>query len=63
MSGVGRFRVNIHRQRGSLGIASRRILPNAPDFVDLDKVGQDATSFRFALRAAMRQDPDVIFGC
>jgi len=127
MSGVGRFRVNIHRQRGSLGIASRRILPDAPDFSELDlppvveklasehrglllvtgptssgktttcgaiikhinhtrrchivtiedpieimhadakaivtqrEVGQDTTSFQLALRAAMRQDPDVIF--
>jgi twitching motility protein PilT len=127
MSGVGRFRVNIHRQRGSLGIASRRILPNAPDFAELDlppvveklanehrglllitgptssgktttcgsiikhinhtrrchivtiedpieimhaddkaivtqrEVGQDTTTFQLALRAAMRQDPDVIF--
>ena len=127
MSGVGRFRVNIHRQRGSMGIASRRILPNAPDFSELDlppvveklanehrglllvtgptssgktttcgaiikhinnsrrchivtiedpieimhadakaivtqrEVGQDTTSFQLALRAAMRQDPDVIF--
>ena len=127
MSGVGRFRVNIHRQRGSLGIAARRILPNAPEFKDLRlppvveqlanahrglvlitgptssgktttcgaiikhinttrrchivtiedpieilhqdalaivtqrEVGQDTTSFQLALRAAMRQDPDVIF--
>jgi twitching motility protein PilT len=35
MSGVGRFRVNVHRQRGSLGIAARRILPGAPNFADL----------------------------
>ncbi|HWC13927.1 MAG TPA: PilT/PilU family type 4a pilus ATPase, partial [Actinomycetota bacterium] len=127
LSGVGRFRVNIHKQRGSLGIASRRILPNAPDFAELRlppvvatlasehrglllvtgptssgktttcgaiikhinqtrrchivtiedpieimhadelaivtqrEVGQDTTSFQLALRAAMRQDPDVIF--
>ena len=127
LSGVGRFRVNIHRQRGSLGIASRRILPNAPDFPELGlppvverlasehrglllitgptssgktttcgaiiqhinrtrrchivtiedpieimhadelaivtqrEIGQDTGSFQLALRAAMRQDPDVIF--
>jgi twitching motility protein PilT len=124
---LGRFRVNIHRQRGSLGIAARRILPDAPNFGDLRlpsvverlagehrglllvtgptssgktttcgavikhinhtrrchivtiedpieimhedalaivtqrEVGQDTTSFQLALRAAMRQDPDVIF--
>ncbi|HEX2236598.1 MAG TPA: hypothetical protein VHK89_10010, partial [Actinomycetota bacterium] len=32
---VSRFRVNIHRQRGTLGIAARRILPGAPDLKDL----------------------------
>ncbi|MFN2388778.1 MAG: type IV pilus twitching motility protein PilT [Actinomycetota bacterium] len=127
LSGVGRFRVNVHRQRGSLGIAARRILPNAPDFGQLRlppvveqlanehrglllitgptssgktttcgaivkhinqtrrchivtiedpieilhrdelaivtqrEVGQDTMTFQLALRAAMRQDPDVIF--
>ncbi len=127
MSGVGRFRVNVHRQRGSLGIAARRILPGAPDFKELElppvveqlaqehrglvlvtgptssgktttcgaiikyinqtrrchivtiedpieilhhdelsvvtqrEVGQDTMGFHAALRAAMRQDPDVIF--
>ncbi|HEV3472992.1 MAG TPA: type IV pilus twitching motility protein PilT [Actinomycetota bacterium] len=127
LSGVGRFRVNVHRQRGTLGIAARRILPGAPDFADLKlppvvetlanehrglllvtgptssgktttcgaiikhinqtrrchivtiedpieilhkdemsvvtqrEVGQDTNGFHPALRAAMRQDPDVIF--
>ena len=31
MAGLGRFRVNVHRQRGSLGVAARRILPGAPN--------------------------------
>jgi twitching motility protein PilT len=127
LAGVGRFRVNVHRQRGSLGIAARRILPHAPQFKDLGlppaiehlanehrglllvtgptssgktttcgaiikhinqtrrchivtiedpieilhhdelavitqrEVGQDTKTFHRALRAAMRQDPDVIF--
>ena len=127
MPGVSRFRVNIHRQRGSLGIAARRILPGAPNLKDLAlppaverlanehrglllvtgptssgktttcgailkhinqtrrchivtiedpieilhademsvvtqrEVGQDTNDFHAALRAAMRQDPDVIF--
>ncbi len=127
MPGLGRFRVNVHRQRGSLGIAARRILPGAPNFADLQlppvveqlsrehrglvlvtgptssgktttcgailkyinqtrrchivtiedpieilhqdemsvvtqrEVGQDTMGFHAALRAAMRQDPDVIF--
>ena len=127
VSGLGRFRVNAHKQRGSLAIAARRILPGAPDFKDLRlppvverlasehrglllitgptssgktttcgaiikhinqtrrchivtiedpieilhsdekaivtqrEVGQDTMGFQLALRAAMRQDPDVIF--
>ena len=127
LAGVGRFRVNIHHQRGSIGIAARRILPEPPRFKDLmlpdaveqisnehrglvlvtgptssgktstcgsiirhinetrrchivtiedpieilhadnlaivtqREVGQDTKNFQKALRAAMRQDPDVIF--
>jgi twitching motility protein PilT len=126
-AGVGRFRVNIHRQRGSLAIAARLVLPGAPSFQSLGlppaveqlanehrgmllvtgptssgkttttgsiinhinstrpchiltiedpieilhrdiladvtqrEIGQDTTTFATALRAAMRQDPDVIF--
>ena len=125
--GVGRFRINIHRQRGTLGIAARLVLPGAPSFNELmlppvveqlanehrglllvtgptssgkttttgaiinhinstrpchiltiedpieilhrdvladvtqREIGQDTTDFATALRAAMRQDPDVIF--
>ena len=125
--GLGRFRVNVHRQRGSVAIAARLVLPGAPSFEELmlpaaiealanehrglllvtgptssgkttttgaiinhinstrpchiltiedpieilhkDKVadvtqreiGQDTADFSTALRAAMRQDPDVIF--
>ena len=127
MAGVGRFRVNIHRQRGSLAIAARRVLAGAPKFEELGlppaveklanehrglllvtgptssgkttttgavirhinhtrachiltiedpigilhsddqaiitqrEVGMDTNGFAPALRAAMRQDPDVIF--
>jgi twitching motility protein PilT len=125
--GVGRFRVNIHRQRGSTAIAARLVLPGAPTFASLGmppavealaqehrglllvtgptssgkttttgavinhinstrpchiltiedpieilhtdimadvtqrEIGQDTSNFGTALRAAMRQDPDVIF--
>jgi twitching motility protein PilT len=125
--GIGRFRVNVHRQRGSIGIAARLVLPGAPTFDELmlppavealanehrglllvtgptssgkttttgaiinhvnrtrpchiltiedpieilhkdvmadvtqREIGQDTTNFATALRAAMRQDPDVIF--
>ena len=125
--GVGRFRVNVHRQRGSIGIAARLVLPGAPSFGSLGlppavealasehrglllvtgptssgkttttgavinhinatrpchiltiedpieilhsdlmaivtqrEIGQDTGDFSTALRAAMRQDPDVIF--
>jgi twitching motility protein PilT len=127
LAGAGRFRVNVHRQRGSLGIAARHILPGAPSFEELGlppaieklaqehrgmllvtgptssgktttcgaiikyinqtrrchivtvedpieilhndemsvvtqrEVGTDTSGFFPALRAAMRQDPDVIF--
>ncbi|HVL65400.1 MAG TPA: type IV pilus twitching motility protein PilT [Actinomycetota bacterium] len=124
---LGRFRVNVFRQRGSVGMACRRVLPGAPAFetlglppvvqsladehrglvlvtgptssgkttttgslinhinstrpchiltiedpieilhpdrqaiVNQREVGQDTQEFNSALRAAMRQDPDVIF--
>ena len=35
LAGVGRFRVNCFRQRGSVGIVMRRVLPGAPDFATL----------------------------
>ena len=125
--GVGRFRVNVHKQRGSVAVAARLVLPGAPSFDDLmlppvvealanehrgmllvtgptssgkttttgaiinhinhtrachiltiedpieilhrdqkadvtqREIGQDTSDFATALRAAMRQDPDVIF--
>lgn len=127
LPGSGRFRVNVHRQRGSIAVAARRILPGAPSFKSLGlppaveqlanehrglmlvtgptssgkttttgavinhinasrachiltiedpieilhtdekaiitqrEIGQDTLDFQAALRAAMRQDPDVIF--
>ena len=126
VSGVGRFRVNVSRQRGSLCLVMRLIPETPPDFVSLNlpgvlaqialenrglvlitgatgcgksstlaaiinhinqnrqvkiitiedpieylirdekasivqrEVGSDTESFAFALRAALRQDPDVI---
>ena len=125
--GLGRFRVNVFRQRGSLGMALRRILPGSPALdtlgvppvverlsneqrglilvtgptssgkttttgaminhinasrsshiltiedpieilhadrqaiVNQREIGHDTADFAIALRAAMRQDPDVIF--
>jgi twitching motility protein PilT len=35
LADAGRFRVNIHKQRGTIGIAARRILPEPPDFGQL----------------------------
>lgn len=35
VSGIGRFRVNVFRQRGSTGIVMRRVLPGAPSFDSL----------------------------
>ncbi|MGI8775094.1 MAG: type IV pilus twitching motility protein PilT [Actinomycetota bacterium] len=125
--GLGRFRVNVFRQRGSVGMACRRVLPGSPAFetlglppavkaladerrgmllvtgptssgkttttgavinhinatrachiltiedpieilhpdrqaiVNQREIGHDTADFAIALRAAMRQDPDVIF--
>jgi twitching motility protein PilT len=125
--GLGRFRVNVFRQRGSIGMACRRVLPGSPAFetlglppvikslsdehrglllvtgptssgkttttgavinhinatrschiltiedpieilhpdreaiVNQREIGHDTADFAIALRAAMRQDPDVIF--
>jgi twitching motility protein PilT len=35
LPGVGRFRCNVFRQRGSVGIAVRRVLPGSPSFESL----------------------------
>lgn len=35
ISGLGRFRVNIFRQRGSVGLVFRRVLPGIPSFESL----------------------------
>jgi twitching motility protein PilT len=125
--GLGRFRCNVFRQRGSVAIAMRRVLPGSPSFETLGlppvvralaeeqrglvlvtgptssgkttttaaminhinatrschiltiedpieilhadreaivsqrEIGHDTDGFAEALRAAMRQDPDVIF--
>jgi twitching motility protein PilT len=125
--GLGRFRTNVFRQRGSVGMACRRVLPGSPAFdtlglppvirslaeehrglllvtgptssgkttstgaiinhinatrschiltiedpieilhpdresiVNQREIGLDTADFALALRAAMRQDPDVIF--
>src|SRR5207249_4934634 len=32
VTGLGRFRVNVFRQRGSVGLVFRRVLPGAPSF-------------------------------
>jgi twitching motility protein PilT len=125
--GVGRFRVNVHKQRGSIALAARLVLASVPSFHSLGlppaveklagehrglllvtgptssgkttttgaiishinatrpahiltiedpieilhsdqmsvvtqrEIGMDTGDFATALRAAMRQDPDVIF--
>src|SRR5207249_1104859 len=35
LSGLGRFRVNVFRQRGSVGLVFRRVLPGMPSFETL----------------------------
>src|SRR5882762_4868298 len=36
VSGVGRFRVNVYRQRGSIGLVLRRVLPGVPTIEGLN---------------------------
>jgi len=36
VAGLGRFRVNIYRQRGSVSLAIRRVVPGAPAIADLN---------------------------
>ncbi len=36
VAGVGRFRINVFRQRGSLSLAVRRVVPGAPAITDLN---------------------------
>lgn len=36
VTGVGRFRINVFRQRGSLSLAIRRVVPGAPAIADLN---------------------------
>lgn len=36
VAGVGRFRINVFRQRGSLSLAVRRVVPGAPAIADLN---------------------------
>ncbi len=35
VAGVGRFRVNVYRQRGSVSLAIRRVVPGTPSMADL----------------------------
>ena len=37
--GLGRFRVNVYRQRGSVSLAIRRVVPGAPAIADLGVPG------------------------
>jgi Tfp pilus assembly pilus retraction ATPase PilT len=48
--------VNVYFQRESIGAAFRLM----PAEIKTREIGPDATSFGEALRAALRQDPDVI---
>ena len=45
VSGLGRFRVNVFRQRGSVGLVFRRVLPGAPSF---DALGLPSVVARLA---------------
>jgi twitching motility protein PilT len=38
VSGLGRFRMNVYRQRGSLSMAIRRVVPGAPSLTNLNLI-------------------------
>ena len=50
VAGLGRFRVNVYRQRGSLGLAVRRVVPGAPAIGDLHLPAGDREDRRRAAR-------------
>ena len=62
LAGLGRFRVNVFRQRGSVGLVLRRVLPGIPSMEDLglppivrrlagcDPLGTSAARIRGALK-------------
>src|SRR5919197_1166581 len=64
--GLARFRLNVYFQRESLGAAFRLIPEQLKTLEELHlpgtlrEIGPDARTFAEALRAALRQDPDVI---
>ncbi len=80
LPGIGRFRINAFRQRGTIGMACR-LIPQAIEraehiltiedpieflhrhersIVNQREVGSDTRSYAHGLRAALREDPDVI---
>src|SRR5919109_315941 len=59
--GKARFRVNAYFQRAALSAAFRLILhEHKKCIVNQRELGADAQSFALGLKAALRQDPDVI---
>ena len=58
--GLGRFRVNVFRQRGSVAIAARRVLPGSPGFdtLGLPPIRQSARGRAEGTRAG--HGPDVL---
>src|SRR5437868_12819919 len=52
VSGLGRFRVNVHRQRGSVGLVLRRVLPGAPHL--------DALGLPPSVRAMAEEDRGLV---
>ena len=46
LQGVGRFRINVFRQRGLVGLAVRRVRSEIPTFEELRLPGRDADARR-----------------
>jgi len=63
VSGVGRFRTNLFRQRGQWSFAMRHVKSAVPGFAELglpEQVRRIAESPRGIVLVVLRQDPDVI---
>ena len=58
LAGLGRFRVNVFRQRGSVGLVLRRVLPGIPSMEDLGLPPIVPPPRRGAARARARHRPD-----
>ena len=58
LHGVGRFRINVFRQRGVVGMAIRRVRSEIPTIEELQAPAVGARSRGLAARAGVGDGPD-----